>query len=101
MHLLLVTFALRNQLRDYESFFVTVRGNSVQWCHYIENTILVYTPYPATDFTKKLLPHFEITDSILVVPVTAPLNGWLPPDAWNWINAIIGGQVPKLPAPPP
>ena len=89
MNLLLVTFALRNPRKDYDSFFVTLRGNAQQWLHYIDSTILVFTPYSADELTRKLLPHFENTDSILVVPVTQPINGWLPQEAWNWITERI------------
>jgi hypothetical protein len=86
VNLLLVTFALRNSLRDYDSFFVALRGNSQQWLHYIDSTFLVFTPYSPDELTKKLMPHFEATDSILVVPVTFPINGWLPLEAWTWIT---------------
>lgn len=96
MNLLLVTFALRNQLRDYDSFFVTVRGNANQWLHYIDNTILVYTPYSSHEFVNRLLPHFEATDSVLVVPVTQPIQGWLPLNAWEWITKCMSGETPKL-----
>jgi hypothetical protein len=41
MKLLLVTFSLRNQSKDYESFFVALRGNALQWWHFIEQTCVV------------------------------------------------------------
>jgi hypothetical protein len=87
VNLLLVTFALRNAQKDYDSFFVTLRGNSAQWLHYIDSTFVVYTPYSPDDLVKRLVPHFEPTDSVIIVPVTSPLNGWLPKDAWDWITA--------------
>ena len=86
MNILLVTFALRNPLKDYDSFFVALRGNAAQWLHYIDSTIIVYTPYSPDELIHRLLPHFEATDSILIVPITLPINGWLPPDAWKWIT---------------
>jgi len=86
VNLLLVTFALRNPQRDYDSFFVTLRGNSAQWLHYIDSTIVVYTPYSPDALITRLMPHFERTDSVLIVPITSPINGWLPQEAWNWIT---------------
>ena len=86
MNLLLVTFALRNPLRDYDPFFVALRGNAQQWLHYIDSTFVVYTPYSPDELIQKLVPYFEPTDSVLIVPVTSPINGWLPPEAWNWIT---------------
>lgn len=85
MNFLLVTFALRNQLRDYDSFFVALRGNSQQWLHYIDNTFLLYTPFSPDELINRLVPHFEATDSVIIVHVTQPMSGWLPPDAWKWI----------------
>ena len=85
MNLLLVTFALRNSLQDYDSFFVTLRGNSQQWLHYLDNTFLLYTPYSPDELINRLIPHFEATDSVIIVHVTQPFSGWLPPEAWKWI----------------
>ena len=89
MNLLLVSFALRNAQRNYDSFFVTLRGNSAQWLHYIDSAVVVYTPYSPDDLITRLIPHFEATDSVIIVPVTRPLNGWLPQEAWDWILARI------------
>src|SRR5690242_19808780 len=98
MNLLLVTFSLRNQLKDYDSFFVTLRGNASQWCHYIEQTFLVRTPYDVQEFCNRLYPHMEKTDSLLVVKMDgAQRQGWLPQEAWDWMNQV---QPPKPPAAP-
>jgi hypothetical protein len=86
VNLLLVTFTLRNSLQDYDSFFVTLRGNSQQWLHYLDNTFLLYTPYSPDELIHRLVPHFEATDSVIIVHVTQPFSGWLPQEAWQWIN---------------
>jgi hypothetical protein len=86
VNLLLITFALRNKLRDYDSFFVAIRGNALQWWHYIETSYVVVTTYGPTEMANRLALHIEPTDSILVIPVTAPMNGWLPPEAWTWLT---------------
>lgn len=95
MMLLLVTFSLRNPAKDYDSFFVALRGNSLQWLHYIEGTYVITTNYNPTELVSRLAPHIEATDSILIVPVTAPINGWLPPDAWDWITSQMGALNPN------
>lgn len=86
MNLLLVTFALRNQLRDYDDFFVAIRGNCFQWWHFIETTYIVVTQHDSSELALRLCSHIEPTDSVLVVPVTQPISGWLPPAAWTWLN---------------
>ena len=87
MNLLLVTFSLRNTEKDYEPFFVALRGNALQWWHFIEQTCVVYTTFDPDEYAKKLLPFILKTDSLLVVKVTPhEFQGWLPKDAWDWLN---------------
>lgn len=111
MRLLLVTFSLRNGFRDYSNFFVTLRGNALNWWHFIEQTCLVSTYLDANAFAQKLLPHVETTDSVLVVEVKPnEFQGWLPKSAWDWLaevsKAIVAEQSqltfppPFLPSPP-
>ncbi len=106
-NLLLVTFSLRNPAKNYESFFVALRGNAVQWWHYIEQTSIVATTHDVNEFSRRLYPHMEDTDSLLVV--TLPLspdayNGWLPKDAWAWVNRMSAeiekSQTSLFPPPP-
>jgi hypothetical protein len=105
-NLLLVTFSLRNPAKDYDPFFVALRGNSVQWCHYIEQTMIVSTPYSATDLQKKLVPCIELTDNLLIVPMPDAilLTGLLPREAWNWLHAVSKVRreesLPPIPLPP-
>jgi hypothetical protein len=32
----------------------------------------------------------DANDYLLVVRVTRPYQGWLPKDAWEWVNSRIG-----------
>jgi hypothetical protein len=99
VNLLLITFALRNPKRDYSQFFVTLRGNALQWWHYIEQTCLVTTFNDVEKYTMLLVPYIEPTDSLLVVKITPQqYQGWLPRDAWDWINKV-SGEVDQLPLP--
>jgi len=88
--LLLVTFSLRNRRRDYDPFFVALRGNALQWWHFIEQTCVISTNAHTPDsLTHELLPHIETTDSLLIVEITPhQMQGWLPPHAWNWLNSV-------------
>lgn len=87
MNLLLVTFSLRNQLRNYDQFFVSLRGNSIQWWHFIEQTCVVLTKYNKEELAERLYPYMEATDSLLIVKVTPnEYQGWLPNEAWSWLD---------------
>jgi hypothetical protein len=86
INLLLVTYALRSESKDYETFFVTLRGNAVQWWHFFDKTHIVATQHDARALRERLVPHIEVTDSILIVPVNPQnVDGWLPQAAWDWI----------------
>jgi hypothetical protein len=110
MHLLLVTFSLRDQSTDYSSFFVALRGNAVNWWHFIEQTCIVSTNHDAGEFTDLLLPYINPTDSLLVAEIDASTcQGWLPEQAWKWIrdtsqrihreklSTKLGSPPPRLP----
>jgi hypothetical protein len=102
MNLLLVTFSLRDAQRDYSQFFVALRGNCLQWWHYIEQTCVVATYLSHNQFASKLLPHILATDSLLVVNVEPhQFQGWLPKAAWDWLHSVSSqcGQfhLPQLP----
>lgn len=89
MNLFLVTFSLRNPQKNYDPFFVAVRGNALQWWHFIEQSCVVTTNRALHDYVGQLLPHIEETDSLLVVEITPhQFQGWLPQQAWDWLNGV-------------
>jgi hypothetical protein len=100
-NLLLVTFSLRNPQKDYEPFFVALRGNCYQWCHYIEQTMMVATPYSPAELQKKLLPHIELSDPVLIVPMpdAQQLAGILPREAWDWLYEVTRARTNERLAP--
>jgi hypothetical protein len=107
MNLLIVTFSLRNQLKNYEPFYVAIRGNSLNWWHFIEQTMVVSTPLDIAAFCDQLYPHIETTDSLLVAKITPHMfQGWLPLSAWEWLNRVSAEERaatvehPALPFPP-
>jgi len=102
-YLLLVTFSLRNPVKDYTQFFATLRGYALQWWHFIEQTCVVTTLKDADSLARVLLPHIEATDSLLVTEITPhQFQGWLPKEAWDWLTEV-SNQIspqPTLPAVP-
>jgi len=53
MKLLLVTFSLGSQSKDYGESFVSLRGNALNWWYFIEQTYVVSAHYEANDFAQK------------------------------------------------
>ena len=89
MNLLLVSFALRNPEKDYDPFFVELRGNALNWMHYIEQTCLATTHLDENSMTSKLAVHLDSTDSLIVVRIEPhQFNGMLPKAAWDWLFRV-------------
>jgi hypothetical protein len=88
MRVLLVTYTLRNQLKDYSSFYSAIKSNGTKWWHYIDAAWIVQTSLTADQFAHQLFPHIEKPDYLLVVRITGEHQGWLPKDAWDWINSL-------------
>ncbi len=92
-----VTFSLRNPDKDYTDFFVTLRGNALNWWHFIEQTCVVTTYRDADTLAKLLIPHIEKTDSVLVAQITPhEFQGWLPKEAWDWLTDVSNTLNPQL-----
>jgi hypothetical protein len=53
----------------------------------LDSTWLLDTRLTANEVSKRLVPHIDQNDHILVLEVN-PSNkqGWLPKRAWEWIN---------------
>lgn len=90
MNVFLVIFALRNASRNYEDFFVNLRGNALQWWHYLPNVMIITTTLTLDEITQKLVVHVETTDALLVTTLGPENNGNLPGEAWTWINEVTG-----------
>lgn len=100
VNVLLVTFSLRNPNKDYSQFLVTMRGNALQWLHFIEQTCILTTLHDVQHFADLLYPHIESTDSFIVVRIVPhEYQGFLPKEAWDWLNSVSANSVPLLLAP--
>jgi hypothetical protein len=86
MSVILVTYDLKTPGRNYTSFFNALKAQG-NWWHYLANTWLVETAQTSHEVYTALSAHVTVKDWILVLPVTKHANGWLPKDAWDWINA--------------
>jgi hypothetical protein len=83
---LIITYAHNNPQKDYAPFFDAVKGNCDYWWYYLNATWIVVTDHSANDFAKLLYPHIETTDRLLVAKLAGDHQGWLPEDAWKWLN---------------
>ena len=82
----LVTYQLNNNERDYSQLFVAIRGNALQWWHYLPHVWIVSTPMNADQFARTLIPFIERGDRLLVKRLAREHQGWLPKEAWDWLE---------------
>jgi hypothetical protein len=59
---------------------------SLDWWHYLVNTWIVMRKETLVDFSNILLSKLHSKDRLLVLPAKGPGLGWLPKEAWEWIN---------------
>jgi hypothetical protein len=86
MSVLLITYDLKTKGKVYTPFYDALRAQG-QWWHYLTTTWLIQTEKSPDQVYVALAPHLSTLDWILVVPVSKPAFGYLPKEAWDWINA--------------
>jgi hypothetical protein len=84
---LIITFAHNSPAKDYTSFFEAIKSNANEWWHFMESTWIVTTHHSANEFARLLYPHILNTDYLLVARLSNEYQGWLPKDAWDWLNS--------------
>lgn len=90
MNKYLITYDLKNTpLSAYAPLHDEIKGISGSWWHYLESTwVIKGTSMSADAISNKLLPHIRQGDRLLVIKIdTVDKQGWLPKDAWNWLNS--------------
>lgn len=105
--ILIVTYDLKG-FQDYSELFAKIREQG-PWWHYMTTTWLVDTTKSPQDVSVALRPLMGPQDFLLVAEMGRNYQGWLPKEAWDWINsrqahytplfqAIQGlGQQPQVP----
>jgi len=80
-----VIYELRITHRDYASLHNAIKGLG-NWWHHLPSTWLVYTTQTAAEIWRRLQPHIDQNDSMLIIEVGSDSQGWLPKTAWDWIK---------------
>jgi hypothetical protein len=80
-----INYDLKQPGRNYSGLYEAIGKCGETW-HYLGSTWLVSTSLTAQGIWDRLAPHIDKNDFMLVVGITRDHQGWLPPEAWNWIN---------------
>lgn len=84
-----VNYDLKEPDRDYKGLYSAIKGCG-DWLHCLDSTWLVdteNTDLDAKGIWKRLEPHVDDNDRVLVIGVTRDYAGQLPKKAREWIKA--------------
>lgn len=84
-----ITYDLKQPGRNYEPLYDAIKSVGIWW-HFLDSTWLVSTTLNAQDIWARLAPAIDSSDLLLVIEVRKQSQGWLPNDAWTWIQANVG-----------
>ena len=66
------------------------------WWHYLRNVWIVDTEMTVDEMTAALMEYLRPKDDLLIIGIQAPYQGWLPDNAWKWLDKAAESR--KLPA---
>jgi len=81
-----VNYDLKKPGHDYEGLYGAIKGCGAWW-HYLESTWLIQSGLNAHEIWTRLASHCDQNDRVLVIRVTSDYSGWLPKEAWEWIDS--------------
>lgn len=87
---------LKNIFHNYDDLYEELQ-NSPSWWHYIKSTWLIRTEETSNQIWNRIQNHITPKDFALIIEVNKDYQGWLPQEAWDWINETFYG--PKRPDP--
>lgn len=80
-----VTYDLNRAGQNYDQLYRELRSSPGYW-HELESIWLISTSENAQQLSSRLLRHIDNNDNLLVIKVVKDFQGWLPNDAWTWLN---------------
>lgn len=80
-----INYDLKRPGQDYDALHKAIQGCGAWW-HYLGSTWLVDTSLSAGGIWERIAPYVDKNDRVLITGITKDVSGWLPPDAWTWIN---------------
>lgn len=83
-----INYDLKAPGRNYDALYDEIKKTG-RWWHYLESTWLVSTTETAEQIWNRIGKHIDKNDYMLIIEVRNNTQGWLPKDAWDWINANV------------
>lgn len=83
--ILLITYNLNEPTRNTEALFNEIKKAGTWW-HHLDSTWLIKTNSSPKEWYNRIAPRFLKSDSFLIIEVKSNYYGWLPQNAWDWIQ---------------
>ena len=80
-----VTYDLKTPGRDYTPLYAALK-TFPKWWHFLDSTWLIATEESPSQVYKRLVSTITQKDRLLIIEVRNNAQGWLPKEAWDWIN---------------
>ncbi|MDO9315159.1 MAG: hypothetical protein Q7T97_11490 [Burkholderiaceae bacterium] len=80
-----VSYDLNKAGQNYNSLYEELKKSPGYW-HRLDSTWLVSTNETADQLSNRIRLHIDGNDSLLVIKVVRAYAGWLPKDAWEWMD---------------
>ena len=84
--ILLISYDLNKPGQDYTPLYEEIKSYGTWW-HHLDSTWLVDTNETPNQCVERLRKHMDNNDNLLVIEVCKNYQGWLPKNAWDWLNA--------------
>ena len=88
MNIFMISYDLNSPTRNR-----TLVENDIKslgtWCKYVSTTFLVRSYKSINEVRNVAIRNLDGNDRMIICKVQKPIEGWLPNENWNWINANI------------
>ncbi len=83
-----ITYDLKSPGSNYEKLYEVIKDTG-KWWHFLESTWLVVSNETSQEIWDKIAPVVDKNDFILIIEIKRNYYGWLPKDAWDWIDTNV------------
>ena len=83
-----INYDLKAPSRNYDGLYEAIKASG-KWWHYLDSTWIVITNENAEQIWSRLAQQIDKNDFLLIIEVRGNVQGWLPKDAWEWIQANV------------
>lgn len=83
----LITYDLHKPGQDYEGLYDAIKSASTgAWSHRLDSTWIIKSTLSVDAVSAKIKEKVDKDDHFIVIEVKNNKQGWLPKDAWTYLN---------------